>query len=99
MMAMPERDLDPRDVGVSVPRFVVSHRRAAIVVVCGYIGLVTFVALFLALLEVAQRYDDVRNWHATVIFAVVVAFPFGRALRTALRPPTLPSYPRRLTTR
>lgn len=101
-MAMSEREIDPQDLDLPVPftaRFVVSHQRAALVVVLVYIGVVSFAALFLFLLQYAQGYSDMRTMHASVIFAVVMAFPFGWALRNTFRRPRLPTYQRRLPAR
>ena len=85
MLGVSDQELDAGCPGRNGPRFV-SPRRVVLTVVLGYIGLVSLVAVYLVLLEGFQAYNDGRNIDATVIYAVVMAFPFGRALRHPGRP-------------
>lgn len=78
MPGISEPDLVKRRVVVREPQFA-SRRSAALLVALGYVSLVAFAAVFLGLLEASQAYDDDRNIDATVIYAFVLAFPFGRA--------------------
>ena len=79
----------------TVPKFIVTRRGAAAFILACYLVVVTVAATTLTLVEWVQSYDDVRNIDAAVIFALVMAVPFGRILWSAARPPRLPGYPKR----
>jgi len=90
-----------RDIGLSEddlsplrrPRYVLSRHLAALFVVLGYLGLVAIVAAILATLEGLRAQDDLRNIHATAIFAGVMLFPFGKALTNIYKRAKLPDWP------
>jgi len=75
------------------PRYILSRRLGVLLVVLGYITVVGFVALLLAVLEGVQAHDDHRNIDATLIFAAVLALPFGWALFNVSRQSKLPAWP------
>ena len=79
----------------TVPKFIVSRRGGALFVAACYLLTIASAAAYLTLIEWTQGYDDVRNIDAAVIFALVMAVPFGRILWSAARPPRLPGYPKR----
>lgn len=80
----------------TAPRFVISRGGGIAFIAACYLLLVIGAAALLTLIEWTQGYDDNRNIDATVIFALVVALPFGRSLRSAMRRPRLPGYPLRV---
>lgn len=79
---------------VPAPRFVSSH--PAIFVVLMYFSLVALAATFFMGLGAAQgNPTDSRNTFVVLLFAVIMAVPFIRALIAAFKRPHLPSYARR----
>lgn len=97
-----DQGLDPREDALpalsKAGRFIISPQRAALVLCLSYASSVFLVAVFLSILEDVQGYDDNRNIHVTVIFAILLALPFVWALIGAFRRPRLPDFQRRLTT-
>jgi len=75
------------------PKFILSRRQATTLVVFAYFGLVALVTALFIVLELVQGYDDARNIDATVIFAIVMLFPFGWALASVHRRSRRPSWP------
>lgn len=94
-MATLERDFDRTDVGgAAAPRLVTTHPVLFLLLV--YLLLVGLAALALRGFGALQgNPDDPRHWQTAGIFAVILAFPFVRSLRHALRRPRLPAAPRR----
>lgn len=90
---MSERDLVQGDVSLPElhrPRFIVSRQQAAGLVVFGYAAVVSSASLLLGLVEYTQGYDDHRNIDAALLFAAVMAIPFGLALYGATHRTRLP---------
>ncbi len=93
-MAKHNQDFEDFEDVETPPRFVETH--PAIFVVLMYVAVVGFAAVFLQELGAFQRNpDDARNTQAALIFAGVMAIPFGMALYSAFRRPRLPRFVRR----
>lgn len=75
------------------PRYILSRRQGAAFVVLGYILVVAVMAALLSALQGVQGVNDSRNIDATLIFAVVLAVPFGGALVIIFRRSKLPAWP------
>lgn len=92
-MAKHKRNFDALDDVETPPRFVEAH--PAIFVLLMYTVVVALATVFLYELGQFQRNpDDARNIHAVLIFAGVMAIPFGVALYSAFRRPRLSHYMR-----
>lgn len=77
----------------SPPRFVLSRHQAGALLLIAYVALVAFVAGLLVAVERVQKLDDDRDIDATIIFAVIMAIPFGWALANVYRRSPRPSWP------
>lgn len=78
-----ERDIDPGFPDAATlrrPRMLLSRRHAVLLLVAGYVFAVVVAALLFGTVELTQGYDDSRNIDATLIFAAVLALPFGLAM-------------------
>lgn len=73
------------------PRFIVSRAQGVVAVALGYVVVVSSASLLLRLVEATQGYDDRRNIDAALIFAAVLAIPFGRALYNVARRTRFPA--------
>jgi hypothetical protein len=82
----------------TAPRFVSTHPGSFVLLT--YLAMVTLVVVFLRALGAAQGDPhDPRYRQTAIVFAVVLAFPFGRSMAHALQRPRLPVYPPRVTSR
>lgn len=82
-VSMFERDIDPGFPDAATlrrPRMLLSRRHAVLLLVAGYVFAVVVAALLFGTVELTQGYDDSRNIDATLIFAAVLALPFGLAM-------------------
>lgn len=91
-----ERDIGFEEVEIkhlTRPVFLISRRVVVIILIVGYIHLVSFAALLFYVIDAIQKHKEhhaIQVPQAIGIFAIVLAIPIGFSIIRVLRKPKLP---------